>query len=114
VTEGDDLAYDDVDDDLEDDDDLDDDLDDDDHNRIPAATAKAVLTHCVREIVDDADAVRVEVDDSSDRIVLNVYVGPGDLGRVIGKRGRIARDIRRVTRAAAIKDGVEVDIEFVE
>jgi predicted RNA-binding protein YlqC (UPF0109 family) len=112
VTDGDDLAYDDV-----DDDELDDDIDDeadDDHNRIPAATATAVLTHCVREIVDDADAVRVEVDDSSDRVILNVYVGPGDLGRVIGKRGRIARDIRRVTRAAAIKDGVEVDIEFVE
>ena len=109
MTDGDDLAY--------DDDDVDDDVDDDDvddHNRIPAATATAVLTHCVREIVDDSDAVRVEVDDSGDRVVLNVYVGPGDLGRVIGKRGRIARDIRRVTRAAAIKDGVEVDIEFVE
>jgi predicted RNA-binding protein YlqC (UPF0109 family) len=93
----------------------DDDVEDgDDHNRIPAATATAVLTHCVREIVDDADAVRVEVDDAGDRVILNVYVGPGDLGRVIGKRGRIARDIRRVTRAAAIKDGVEVDIEFVE
>jgi predicted RNA-binding protein YlqC (UPF0109 family) len=95
----------------------DDDVDDgdvDDHNRIPAATATAVLTHCVREIVDDADAVRVEVDDTGDRVILNVYVGDGDLGRVIGKRGRIARDIRRVTRAAAIKDGVEVDIEFVE
>ena len=96
------------------DDDVDEADDDDNHNRIAAPTATAVLTHCVREIVDDAEAVRVEADDKGDRIVLNVYVGPGDLGRVIGKRGRIARDIRRVTRAAAIKDGVEVDIEFVE
>jgi len=86
----------------------------DDPNRAAAPTATAVLTHCVREIVDDAESVRVEVDDSGSRIVLNVYVGPGDLGRVIGKRGRIARDIRRVTRAAAVKDGVEVDIEFVD
>lgn len=86
----------------------------DDHNRIPAATATRVLEYLVREIVDDADSVRVEVDDSNPRIVLNVHVGPGDIGRVIGKRGRIAKSIRRVTRAAAVKDGVEVDIEFVE
>jgi hypothetical protein len=101
-----------VDDDLDDDD-----LDDDelhDPNRIPAATATRVLEYLVREIVEDADAVRVEVDDRERRIVLNVHVGPGDIGRVIGKRGRIAKAIRRVTRAAAARDGVEVDIEFIE
>lgn len=88
--------------------------DEDDHNRIPAATAARVLEYLVREIVDDADLVRVEVDDSNPRVVLNVYVGPGDIGRVIGKRGRVAKSIRRVTRAAAAKDDVEVDIEFIE
>ena len=41
-------------------------------------------------------------------------VAPGDMGRVIGKRGRIAQAIRTVARAAAVKDGVEVDVEFVE
>jgi predicted RNA-binding protein YlqC (UPF0109 family) len=93
----------------------DDDFDEvDDHNRIPAATATRVLEYLVREIVDDADLVRVEVDDSNPRVVLNVHVGPGDIGRVIGKRGRVAKSIRRVTRAAAVKDGVEVDIEFIE
>lgn len=79
-----------------------------------APTATAVLEYLVRELVDDADSVRVEVDDEGRRPVLNVYVGPGDLGRVIGKRGKTAKAIRRVTRAAAVKDGVEVDIEFVE
>ena len=45
---------------------------------------------------------------------LEVRVAPGDMGRVIGKRGRTAQAIRAVTRAAAVKDGVEVNIEFVE
>ena len=51
---------------------------------------------------------------SGDRIRLDVRVGPGDLGRVIGRRGRTAASMRTVTRAAASKDGVEVDIEFLD
>ena len=45
---------------------------------------------------------------------LDVRVGDGDMGRVIGKRGRIAQSIRTVVRAAAVKDDAEVDIEFVD
>ena len=80
-----------------------------------APTAVAVLTHIVKSIVDDPDAVVVEEgtnDDGKHR--LDVRVGPGDLGRVIGRRGRTAASIRTVTRAAASKDGVELDIEFVD
>jgi len=43
-----------------------------------------------------------------------VRVGDGDMGRVIGKRGRIAQSIRTVVLAAAVKDGAQVDIEFVD
>ena len=39
-------------------------------------------------------------------------MGPDDMGRVIGKRGRVANAIRTVVRAAAVRDGVDVDIEF--
>jgi hypothetical protein len=77
-------------------------------------TAVAVLTHIVRSIVDDPDAVTVEVDDSGRRTTLNVRCGEGDLGRVIGRRGRTAASIRTVTRAAAAKDDVEIDIEFLD
>jgi len=79
-----------------------------------APTAAAVLEHIVRSIVDQPDAVNVEVSDSGDRTRLDVRVGDGDLGRVIGRRGRTAASIRTVTRAAAAKDGVEVDIEFLD
>ena len=80
-----------------------------------APTAVAVLSHIVRSIVDHPDAVVVEEttnDDGKHR--LDVRVGPGDLGRVIGRRGRTAASIRTVTRAAASKDGVELDIEFLD
>ena len=77
-------------------------------------TAVAVLTHIVKSIVDNPDAVTVEVDESGPRPALNVRVGDGDLGRVIGRRGRTAASIRTVTRAAASKDDVEIDIEFLD
>ncbi len=79
-----------------------------------APTAVAVLTHIVKSIVDDPAAVTVESDDSGRRLTLNVRVGEGDLGRVIGRRGRTAASIRTVARAAASKDGVEIDIEFLD
>lgn len=80
-----------------------------------APTAVAVLTHIVRSIVDQPDAVVVEESTNDDgKHRLDVRVGPGDLGRVIGRRGRTAASIRTVTRAAASKDGVELDIEFVD
>ena len=79
-----------------------------------APTAAAVLEHVVRSIVDQPDGVSVEVTEDGDRTRLDVRVGDGDLGRVIGRRGRTAASIRTVTRAAAAKDGVDVDIEFLD
>lgn len=89
-----------------------DDADDLDGNRIPAATARAVLEHVVSSLVDDPEAVRIDVDDARKPVRLSVRVGPDDMGRVIGKRGRVAQSIRTVVRAAAVRDGVEVDVEF--
>jgi predicted RNA-binding protein YlqC (UPF0109 family) len=91
-----------------------DDGDDGDVNTIPVAHARAVLEYLVRAVVDDPDSVEVQVDEGGRRTTLNVTVGEGDMGRVIGKRGRVATSIRIVTRAAAVRDGVEVDIEFLD
>jgi hypothetical protein len=95
-------------------DDHDDDVADDDPNAVPAANATAVLEYLVRSVVDDPDAVAVEIDDNGRRPALNVTVGDGDMGRVIGKRGRVAQSIRTVTRAAAVRDDIEIDIEFLD
>ena len=70
-----------------------------DANELEAPTAVAVLEHIVRSIVDDADAVEVSSSTGrGDKVKLEVRVGPGDLGRVIGRRGRTAQSIRTVVR----------------
>jgi predicted RNA-binding protein YlqC (UPF0109 family) len=92
----------------------DDELDDDDDNEVTAPNATSVLEYLVKSVVDDPDAVNVELDDHGRRPALNVTVGDGDMGRVIGKRGRVAQSIRTVTRAAAVRDDVEIDIEFLD
>ena len=87
----------------------------DDANSLEAPIATAVLAHIVRSIVDDADAVNVTSGPGKgDKILLEVRVGPGDLGRVIGRRGRTAQSIRTVVRAAATNDDVDVDVDFVD
>lgn len=105
---------------------LDQELDDNDVNRIgdtepdddapdgdePAPTAASVLDLLVTSLVDDPDAVRIDAIEQRDRVRLEVRVGPDDMGRVIGKRGRVANAIRAVVRAAAARDDVNVDIEF--
>ncbi len=83
-------------------------------NEASAPTAVAVLTHIVRSIVDDPEAVLVDSSINRGKVRLEVRVGPGDLGRVIGRRGRTAQSIRTVVRAAATRDDVEVDVDFAD
>jgi predicted RNA-binding protein YlqC (UPF0109 family) len=100
-----------------DDDSVDGDIDDadiDGGNDLPGAHAIDVLAYLVESIVEDPDGVGVELDDTGSRVRLNVTVSPGDMGRVIGKRGRVANAIRTVVRAAAVRDELEVDVEFVD
>ena len=79
-----------------------------------APTAVAVLAHIVKSIVDHPDEVSVEEITEDGKHRLDVRVAEGDLGRVIGRRGRTAASIRTVTRAAASKDGATIDIEFLD
>jgi uncharacterized protein len=80
-----------------------------------ALRARAVLEHAVKAVVSQPDVVAIdEARTRSGGVALDVSVAPGDMGRVIGKRGRVAHAIRTVVRAAAAKDGVSVEVEFVE
>ncbi|MEQ8716233.1 MAG: KH domain-containing protein [Acidimicrobiales bacterium] len=77
--------------------------------------AEAVLDLIVRSIVDDPDAVDIEASENENALRLDVRVGDGDMGRVIGKRGRMANAIRTVVAAAAATDGEEeVEVEFID
>ena len=80
-----------------------------------APNAVAVLEFVVKQVVDQPDDVTVETTEGRrGGLQLDVRVGDGDMGRVIGKRGRIAQSIRTVVRAAAVKDDTQLDIEFVD
>jgi len=83
-------------------------------NAILAPTASSVLTHIVKSIVDTPDAVKIESIEDEGKIILEVRVADGDLGRVIGRRGRTAQSIRAVVRAAASRDNAEVDVDFLD
>jgi predicted RNA-binding protein YlqC (UPF0109 family) len=72
------------------------------------------LTHIVKSIVDTPDAVKIESIEDEGKIILEVRVAEGDLGRVIGRRGRTAQSIRAVVRAAASRDNAEVDVDFLD
>jgi uncharacterized protein len=74
-----------------------------------------LVEFCVRALVSDPDAVRVEELDTDDGTVLEVHVADDDLGRVIGREGRVANAIRTLAKAAATAtDSGRVMVEIVE
>jgi len=80
-----------------------------------APVAAGLLQHVVSSIVEKPDEVEIEASEDGDETIrFDVRVGDGDMGRVIGKRGRTAHAIRALVRAAAAKDGASVDVEFVD
>lgn len=80
-----------------------------------ASNAATLLRHVVSSIVENPDEVSIDASaDNDDTVRFDVRVGDGDMGRVIGKRGRTAHAIRALVRAAAAKDGTSVDVEFVD
>jgi len=73
-----------------------------------------LLAFLARELVDDPEAVRVETEDRDGALVLLLHVGEGDVGKVIGRRGRIVRALRTVMRATAARDGRRVLVEVCD
>jgi uncharacterized protein len=73
-----------------------------------------LLAYLARELVDDPAAVRVESEDRGDAVVLRLHVAPEDVGKVIGRGGRIVRALRTVVRASAVRDGRRVLVEISE
>ena len=55
-----------------------------------------------RSLVDQPDAVKVEMREEDDAFVIELSVGPSDVGKVIGKQGRIAKAIRTIVKAASV------------
>lgn len=75
---------------------------------------KELLETIVSDLVEDKSAVEVVVDEPNDEsvIVYHLHVAPDDMGRVIGKQGRIARAIRVVMRACASRQDQKIMVEI--
>ncbi len=75
---------------------------------------KELLETVAKGLVENPDAVEVTVDEPNEEgvVVYHLHVGPDDMGRVIGKQGRIAKAIRTVIRAAAVRKDVKVQVDI--
>jgi len=75
---------------------------------------KELLEAIVKPLVQYPDEVDVTLTDREDSILLELRVNPSDMGKVIGRQGRIAKAIRTVMRAASGRDGKKVIVDIVE
>ncbi|MGH9167209.1 MAG: KH domain-containing protein [Acidimicrobiia bacterium] len=74
-----------------------------------------VVTYLVGQIVDAPDEVQVTmVEEGPDEVLAEVRTAKPDMGRVIGRRGRVANAIRKVVQAAADEEGLKANVEFVD
>jgi predicted RNA-binding protein YlqC (UPF0109 family) len=73
-----------------------------------------LLTWIARGLVDEPDAVRVERVDEGDVVVLRLSVAPDDVGKVIGRQGRVARALRTVVRSAGARSDRRLMLEIAD
>ena len=73
-----------------------------------------LLEDLARRLVDEPDAVRVDRAEEDGELVLRLYVAEADRGKVIGRQGRIARALRTIVRASAVRERQRVRLEIVD
>ena len=74
---------------------------------------EAVVEFIVKELVDQKDAVNVTRVERDDATVIEVRVAPDDMGKIIGKQGKIARAIRNIVKAASAKEEKRVIVDIL-
>ena len=75
---------------------------------------KELLLYVAKSLVDDPDAVRVDEREEGDETVYELRVAPDDMGKVIGRHGKIAREIRVLMRSVATRQGRRVSVDIVD
>ena len=75
---------------------------------------KELLLYMAKNLVDDPEAVTVSEVKDEDGTVLELRVAPGDMGKVIGRQGRIAKEIRTIVKTVAQRTGEKVTVEIVD
>lgn len=75
---------------------------------------KDLLLYIARSLVEHPDDVTVTEKQGADELTLELRVAPDDMGKVIGRQGRIAKEIRTLMRSVAQKNGTRVSVEIVD
>ncbi len=75
---------------------------------------KELLEYIIKSLVDHPESVNINVVDGSRSVIFEVKVAPEDVGKIIGREGRIAKAIRTVIKAAAIKEGKRATVEIID
>ena len=75
---------------------------------------KELLLYMAKNLVDDPEAVTVNETSDEEGKVLELRVAPGDMGKVIGRQGRIAKEIRTIVKTVAQRTGEKVSVEIVD
>ncbi len=75
---------------------------------------KELLTYIAQNLVDNPDEVRVTQREANGETVFEVSVADGDMGKIIGRQGRIVKEIRILMRAVAQRRGQKVSVEIVD
>lgn len=73
-----------------------------------------LVEYIAKSLVDNPDEVSVNEIEGSQSIIIELKVSPDDMGKIIGKQGRIAKAIRTVVKAAAIKENKRVVVEIIQ
>jgi len=91
-----------------------DELDDNAGNSNVGSEPERVLTYLARSLARDPEAVIVEADERSGKLKLSLHVGQGDMGRVIGRRGRTAQAIRALVAVSGARTSVATSVDIVD
>ncbi len=73
-----------------------------------------LVEYIAKSLVEDPSQVQVKVTENQNALNLELHVAPGDMGRVIGKGGRVANAIRTLVRVAAVRQGQRATLEVVD
>jgi uncharacterized protein len=73
-----------------------------------------LVRYIAQNLVDDPSAVTVETREEGDTVVISLSVAPADMGKVIGRQGRIAKAIRTVVKAASVRESKKYMVDIVE
>lgn len=80
---------------------------------MPSDNVCDLVEYMVASLVDNPDAIIIDVTDSDESSHIEVHVDPEDVGKVVGRHGRVIKSIRTLARACAARDEINAEVEVV-